>query len=91
MRRIRHRAQQALVKGWQAELALSLANSGLGQRQALTSAFIVIVNLFFVHAPFHKRCKPGLSHWGLGLELRRATGKARAQFGRVLPSSALEI
>jgi len=73
MRRIRHRAQQALVKGWQAELALSLANSGL------------------VHAPFHKRCKPALSHWGLGLELRRATGKARVQFGRVLPSSALEI
>jgi hypothetical protein len=34
------------VKGWQTELALSLANSGLGQRQALTSAFIVIVNLF---------------------------------------------
>jgi len=22
---------------------------------------------FFVHSPFHNRCKPGLSHWGFGL------------------------
>jgi hypothetical protein len=44
----------------------------------------------FVHAPFHKRCKPGLSHWGLGLELRRASTEACAQFSRVLTLSSLE-
>src|ERR1700751_2718608 len=27
--------------------------------------------LVFIHAPFHNRCKPGLSHWGWGLELSR--------------------
>ena len=37
----------------------------------------------FVHAPFHKRCKPGLSHWGLGLEFRCASGEACAQFSRI--------
>ena len=36
----------------------------------------------FVHAPFNKRCKPGLSHFGTGLELRRATATACAQFSR---------
>jgi hypothetical protein len=66
MRRIRHRAQQALVKGWQAELALSLANSGLGQRQALTSAFIVIVNLFSFTPRFTNVASRGLviGDWG---------------------------
>jgi hypothetical protein len=44
----------------------------------------------FIHAPFHKRCKPGLSHWGLGLELRRASAEACAQFSRALAPSALE-
>ena len=44
----------------------------------------------FIRAPFHKRCKPGLSHWGLGLELRRASADACAQFSRVLASSSLE-
>lgn len=45
--------------------------------------------IVFIHAPFHNRCKPGLSHWGFGLELRRASAEACAQFGRVLacPSS----
>ena len=42
----------------------------------------------FVHAPFHNRCKPGLSHWGRGLELRRASAEACAQFGRLLANSA---
>jgi len=36
----------------------------------------------FVRAPFHKRCKPGLSHWGLGLKLRNATAIASTQFCR---------
>jgi hypothetical protein len=44
----------------------------------------------FVHAPFHKRCKPGLSHWGLGLELRRASAEACAQFSHVLMSPSLK-
>ena len=44
----------------------------------------------FIQAPFHKRCKPGLSHWGLGLELRRASAQACAQFSRLLVSSLLE-
>jgi hypothetical protein len=38
----------------------------------------------FIHSPFHNRCKPGLSHWGLGLELRRASAEACAQFSRIL-------
>jgi hypothetical protein len=38
----------------------------------------------FVHAPFSKRCKPGLSHFGTGLELRVATSTACTQFGRFL-------
>jgi|ERR1700674_1109531 hypothetical protein len=44
----------------------------------------------FIHAPFHNRCKPGLSHWGRGLELRRASAEACAQFSRVLACSAAE-
>ena len=34
----------------------------------------------FVRAPFHNRCKPGLSHWGFGLNLRDATAIAYSQF-----------
>jgi len=41
----------------------------------------------FVHAPFHNRCKPGLSHWGFGLQLRQATAVAYAQFDQILASS----
>jgi hypothetical protein len=41
----------------------------------------------FIHAPFHNRCKPGLCHWGWGLELRRASADACAQFSRLLGSS----
>lgn len=40
----------------------------------------------FSRAPFHNRCKPGLSHFGTGLNLRRAAAEARAQFGQVLAS-----
>lgn len=39
----------------------------------------------FVRAPFHNRCKPGLSHAGSGLDLRRATAEACLQFARRLP------
>ena len=38
----------------------------------------------FVHAPFNTRCKPGLSHFGTGLELRVATATACTQFSRFL-------
>jgi hypothetical protein len=38
----------------------------------------------FVRAPFHNRCKPGLSHWGFGLELRRASAEACLRFGGLL-------
>jgi hypothetical protein len=43
--------------------------------------------LIFVHRPFHNRCKPGLSHWGKGLELRRASTDACQQFERFLSRS----
>jgi hypothetical protein len=42
----------------------------------------------FLDAPFHNRCKPGLSHWGRGLELRRASAEACAQFSQVLQGFA---
>jgi hypothetical protein len=48
-----------------------------------------LCEIVFVHAPFHNRCKPGLSHWGLGLEPRRASARACAQFSSILPSSSL--
>jgi predicted nuclease with RNAse H fold len=38
----------------------------------------------FVRVPFHNRCKPGLSHWGFGSELRRASAEACLQFGQLL-------
>lgn len=41
----------------------------------------------FIRAPFSKRCKPGLSHFGFGLKLRRATADACAQFSNVLADS----
>jgi hypothetical protein len=43
----------------------------------------------FVRAPFHNRCKPGLSHSGLGLALRRASADACAQFRCILTCSPL--
>jgi hypothetical protein len=42
----------------------------------------------FVRAPFHNRCKPGLSHSGSGLALRRATADACIQFARKLSETA---
>ena len=47
------------------------------------------VESVFIRAPFHNRCKPGLSHHGVGLELRRASSEACAQFGALLASSVL--
>ncbi|MGH6826023.1 DUF429 domain-containing protein [Methyloceanibacter sp.] len=44
--------------------------------------------LIFVHRPFHNRCKPGLSHWGMGLELRQASAEACRQFERFLSRSS---
>lgn len=41
----------------------------------------------FIRAPFHNRCKPGLSHWGMGLQLRHATADASAQFMDLLSDS----
>jgi predicted nuclease with RNAse H fold len=43
----------------------------------------------FIRAPFWNRCKPGLSHSGTGLELRRAAADAMAQFTQVLADSTL--
>ena len=42
----------------------------------------------FSYAPFWNRCKPGLSHWGFGLEMRRAATEACSQFSKILPDSA---
>ena len=33
----------------------------------------------FIRSPFHNRCKPGLSHWRFGLQLRRASAEAHAR------------
>jgi hypothetical protein len=45
----------------------------------------------FIRAPFSKRCKPGLSHFGFGLRLRRATADACAQFSNVLADSRRQL
>jgi hypothetical protein len=45
------------------------------------------VESVFIRAPFHNRCRPGLSHHGLGLELRHAASEACAQFSRILAPS----
>jgi hypothetical protein len=42
------------------------------------------VESVFIRAPFHNRCRPGLSHHGVGFELRQASTDACAQFGRLL-------
>jgi hypothetical protein len=41
----------------------------------------------FIHAPFHNRCKPGLSDWGKGLELRQAAANAFVQFSKIIATS----
>jgi hypothetical protein len=45
------------------------------------------VEAIFIRAPFHNRCRPGLSHHGVGLELRQASSDACAQFRRMLANS----
>ncbi len=45
------------------------------------------VESVFIRAPFHNRCRPGLSHHGVGLELRQASSDACAQFSRLLAAS----
>jgi hypothetical protein len=47
------------------------------------------VESVFIRAPFHNRCRPGLSHHGVGLELRQASGDACTQFGRILAHPVL--
>jgi hypothetical protein len=47
------------------------------------------VESLFIRAPFHNRCRPGLSHHGVGLELRSASSDACIQFCHLLASSAL--
>jgi hypothetical protein len=42
-----------------------------------------------IRTPFHNRCRPGLSHHGVGLELRQASGDACTQFGRILAPPVL--
>jgi Protein of unknown function (DUF429) len=41
----------------------------------------------FIRRPFWNRCKPGLSHFGFGLSLRRAAGETCAQFAGILSES----
>ena len=45
------------------------------------------VELVFSHAPFHNRCKPGLSHSGFGFQLRRASGEACSDLCNMLENS----
>jgi hypothetical protein len=47
------------------------------------------VESVFIRTPFHNRCRPGLSHHGVGLELRQASGNACTQFGSILTASVL--
>jgi len=47
------------------------------------------VESVFSRAPFHNRCKPGLSHHGVGSELRQASRDASNQFGPILAPSVL--
>jgi len=42
----------------------------------------------FSRAPFHNRCKPGLSHSVIGQDLLRATRKACDEFGALLKGTA---
>ena len=42
------------------------------------------VESVFIRAPFHNRCRPGLSHLGVGLELRRASSDACVQFSQAV-------
>jgi hypothetical protein len=47
------------------------------------------VESVFIRAPFHNRCRSDLSHHGVGLELRQASGDAGTQFGSLLANSVL--
>jgi hypothetical protein len=42
------------------------------------------VESIFIRAPFHNSCRPGLSHHGVGLELRQASSATATQFSRIL-------
>jgi hypothetical protein len=57
-------------------------------RSTLIRTFVGTLNRFSV-APFHNRCKPGLSHRGLGLELRQASSGACTQFRHLLANPLL--
>jgi hypothetical protein len=48
------------------------------------------VESVFIRAPFHNRCRPGHSHHGVGLELRRASSDACSQVGRILVPPVLK-
>jgi hypothetical protein len=47
------------------------------------------VESVFIRAPFHNRCRPGLSHHGVGLQLRQASSDACVQFGGFIAPSVL--
>jgi hypothetical protein len=47
------------------------------------------VEFIFSRSPFHNRCKPGLSHSGVGFQFRRASDDACVQFSLILAPSAL--
>jgi hypothetical protein len=43
----------------------------------------------FISGPFQRRCKPGLSHYGTGLALRRAARETAEQFRHLVPTTPL--
>jgi hypothetical protein len=47
------------------------------------------VESIFIRAPFHNRCRPGHSHHGVGLELRKASCDACTQFSPLLANSVM--
>jgi hypothetical protein len=47
------------------------------------------IESIFIRAPFHNRCRPGLSDCGVGRKFRSASSDACTQFSRILAKSVL--
>ena len=45
-------------------------------KRGYTEKHVRAVERLFIRNKFAKRCKPGMSHWGMGLELRKASNCA---------------
>lgn len=62
---------------------------GLGQQAA--PSLRRLCESLFIHAPFHNRCKPGLSHVsGTGLQLREVGEKLGASLSKIAPATPLD-